>query len=219
LLAEFIGTFALVAVGVAAVLNASNEATDLLGVALAHGLVIAVMVTAVGHVTGGHFNPAVTTAFLALGKLPPITAVAYIATQLLGGVLGALFVREVMDILWVNDYAQVALNPDLATWQGLALEALGTFFLVWVVLAVAVDKDGAWFRVAGLPIGFVITFDILMFGPMTGAAMNPARWLGPNLITGHWTDALVWIVGPLAGAIAAAFAYMYVVKPREVDEA
>ncbi|MCW2926229.1 MAG: hypothetical protein JWM86_197 [Thermoleophilia bacterium] len=211
LLCEFVGTFFLVAVGVAVILNGG----DLLAVAFAHGLVIAIMVSAVGHVSGAHFNPAVSAAMLALRQMPPAEAVAYIVTQLAAGVLGSLLVVVGFDI----DADKLAgTTPQLAQGlgggQGLLLEVAGTFLLVWVIFAVAVDRDGAFFKVAGLPIGLAITSGILMVGPMTGAAFNPARWFGPALVSGTWDDAWVWIVGPLVGAVLAGAAYLYGVKPR-----
>jgi aquaporin Z len=98
-------------------------------------------------------------------------------------------------------------NETIDVWQGLALEALLTFFLVWVVFATAVDPGGAFKSIAGLAIGLTITFDILAAGPLTGAAMNPARALGPELVQGVWDDWWIYLVGPGLGAAIAALAY------------
>ncbi|MBC7645037.1 MAG: aquaporin [Thermoleophilia bacterium] len=220
LLAEFVGTFALIAVGVGAVLFASggSPATDLLGVALAHGLVIGVMVTAVGHVSGGHFNPAVSAAMIAMRKMTLLEGGMYIVVQLVGGVLGALFVKGMFpDKFGFDKYATVSLTSGLSPTNGMLLEAFCTFLLIWVIFAVAVDRDGAFGAVAGLPIGFTIALDILMIGPLTGGTMNPARWFGPNLVNGVWTDAWVWIVGPVLGALLAAAAYQFVVLGNDEE--
>jgi MIP family channel proteins len=211
LLCEFVGTFFLIAVGVAVILNGG----DLLAVAFAHGLVIAIMVSAVGHVSGAHFNPAVTTTMLALKQMPLVEGVAYLVTQLVAGALGAFVVAKGFDI----DTDKLAgATPTLAdgigTGQGLLLEVVATFALVWVIFAVAVDRDGAFFKVAGMPIGFAVTTGILLCGPETGAALNPARWFGPALVSGSWDDAWVWIVGPILGGALAGAAYLYGVKPR-----
>lgn len=211
LLCEFVGTFFLIAVGVAVILNGG----DLLAVAFAHGLVIAIMVSAVGHVSGAHFNPAVSTTMLALKQMPVVEAVSYIVAQLAGALLGALVVMWGFDI---DGDKLAAATPTLAngigTGQGLFLEAVATFGLLWVIFAVAVDRDGAFFKIAGMPIGFAITTGILFCGPETGAALNPARWFGPALVSGSWDNAVVWIVGPIVGAAIAGAAYLYGVKPR-----
>lgn len=211
LLCEFVGTFFLVAVGVAIVANEGS----LLEIAFAHGLVIAVMVSAVGHVSGAHFNPAVTTTMLAMRQIPLVDGAAYMVTQLVAGALGALVVVAGFGI---EASSLASTTPQLADpvgpGRGLLLEVVGTFFLVWTVYAVAVDRDGAFFKVAGLPIGLSITAGILMIGPQTGAALNPARWFGPALVSGTWSDAWVWIAGPVVGALLAGAAYMYGVTPR-----
>lgn len=214
LLAEFVGTFFLVAAGLG-VYAAGAGAPDLLDVAFAHGLAIAIGVTAVGHVSGGHFNPAVSIAMMVFRQQRITDGLAYIATQLVAAYAAAAVIR----IGWgekVTDYAGSvpSLGDGVNVGNGLVLETIATFLLVWTVFAVAVDRDGAFFKVAGLPIGFAVAVGILMTGPATGAAMNPARWFGPALLTGTWSDALVWIVGPLVGAVLAGGAYLYGIRPR-----
>ncbi len=222
--AEFVGTFALVFVGAGSILafggllapfyaqrgsSGTAGAISLLGIAIAHGLVIAVMASAVGHISGGHFNPAVTFGFLVTRRIAPSLALVYWAAQFASATLGALFLRWLFDAQERNLFALGApgLGGGVSRWQGLVIELILTFFLVWVVFATAADPGGAFKSISGLAIGFTITLDILMGGPLTGAAMNPARAFGPELVQKEWSDAWVWYAGPLAGAALAALAY------------
>jgi aquaporin Z len=203
--AEFVGTFALIFIGMGSIVFL--EASGLFGVALAHGLTIAIMASAVGHISGGHFNPAVTFAFLVTRRIVPSLAVVYWLAQLTGGVLGALALRALYPGDANLDRGVPVVANELNSFQGVALEALLTFFLVWVIFATAVDPGGAFKSIAGLAIGLTITFDILAAGPLTGAAMNPARSLGPELVQGIWDDFWIYLVGPAIGAAVAALAY------------
>jgi aquaporin TIP len=210
--AEFIGAFTLIFVGVGAIALGG----DLTAVALAHGLAIAVMVSAVGHISGGHFNPAVTFGFLITRRITPMLAVVYWVAQFAGAVAAALLAR------WLfpgNPLAGgvPAVNAITST-EAAALEAILTFFLVWVIFASAVDSRGTFKSIAGLGIGLTITMDIFAGGPLTGAAMNPARAFGPQLVGGLWADGWVWYIGPLVGAAAAALLYewLYLRPPTPV---
>jgi MIP family channel proteins len=207
--AEFVATFALVFVGAGSVIVASSGQLDLVGVALAHGLVLAVMVSVTGHISGGLVNPAVTIALWAVGKIGTQRGAVLIVAQALGAVIGALLLRFVVggDSFDTGAAGVPALGSGVAVGKGIVIEAILTFFLVFVVFGTVVDDGGPWNKTAGFTIGLVIAFDILAFGPLTGAAMNPARWLGPALVGGLWDDALVWIVGPVAGAIIAGVLY------------
>jgi aquaporin TIP len=191
---------------------------DLVGVALAHGLVIAVMVSAVGHISGGHFNPAVTFGFLVARRIDARLALVYWVSQMVGAVLAAL-------LLWwiypnaVADEASLgvpALGAEVSGGVGFAVEAILTFFLVWVIFATAADPGGTFKSIAGLAIGLTITLDILVGGPLTGAAMNPSRAFGPQLVGNAWDDGWVWYLGPLLGGGAAALLYevLYLRPPR-----
>ncbi len=209
--AEFVATFALIFVGAGAVITAVGTGQlDLVGVALAHGLVLAIMVSLTGHISGGLVNPAVTIALWVAGKMSTPRAGVLILVQLLGAVAGALLLRFVVGghLFDAGGAGVPALGPDVAVGKGIVLEAILTFFLVFAVFGTAVDDRGPWNKTAGFTIGLVIAFDILAFGPFTGAAMNPARWFGPALVGGLWDDAIVWIVGPLAGAIIASVLYV-----------
>jgi aquaporin Z len=216
LLCEFVGTFFLIAVGCAVILNLGTIGTpDLLAVAFAHGLVIAISVTAVGHVSGGHFNPAVSITMLLLKQMAAVEALAYVVVQLVAGALGAWVVAIGFDIDTDKlASATPAVSDTIGSGQGFLLEVVATFLLGWTIFAVAVDRDGAFFKVAGMPIGFAVTSGILLAGPLTGAALNPARWFGPALVAGSWDNAWVYIAGPIVGALVAGAAYLYGVKPR-----
>jgi MIP family channel proteins len=206
--AEFIGTFALIFIGAGAILAAGPTAEPgVVGIALAHGLAIAVMVSAVGHISGGHFNPAITLGFLVTGRLHPVLAVVYWVAQFAGAVAAAALLRWFFDDATEGNLGSPVLAPNIEPEVGLIIEAILTFFLVWVVFATAADPRGTFKSIAGLAIGLTITMDILMGGPLTGAAMNPARAFGPELLSNTWDDFWIWYVGPLAGGVIAAVAY------------
>ena len=212
LTAEFVGALALIFVGAGSIVAAATGASNLVGVALAHGLVIAVMVSAVGHISGGHFNPAVTIAAWITQKIKSNDAIGYIVAQLAGGFAGAMLLKAalgktIVDQLkyGVPEVASRGLN--ISNGQAVLIEAILTFFLVWVIFATAIDPDGAFNKIAGLAIGLTITLDILFGGPFTGAAMNPARHFGPALAGGLWDNWWVYWVGPIAGGIVASVLY------------
>jgi len=200
-IAEFIGTFALIFVGIGAIKTAGH---DVLAVALAHGLTIAAFVSATLHISGGQLNPAVTFGLLCGGHMTIANAVRYWSAQLLGGFTAALiclglFGRDVV----VMGTPQLAINLNPA--QGILVEAILTFFLVFVVYGTVVDERGR--GLAGLAIGSTITLDILFGGPLTGAAMNPARVFGPALAANFWHDHYVYWLGPLIGGALGGLVY------------
>jgi aquaporin Z len=208
--AEFIGTFALIFVGAGAVLSAGPLADpSLVGIAIANGVVIAVMVSAVGHISGGHFNPAITLGFLVTGRLAPILAGIYWVAQFAGAVAAAALLRWIFPADQEGTLGAPGLGPAFDPAAGLLVEAILTFFLVWVVFATAADPRGTFKSIAGLAIGLTITVDVLMGGPITGGAMNPARAFGPELISNHWDDFWIWYVGPFAGGVIAAVLYEF----------
>jgi MIP family channel proteins len=222
--AEFLGTFALVFIGAGSVVIAIGNGggyAGLLGVAVAHGLVLAVFVSNLGHISGGHFNPAVTVGVWAGGKIESARAAFYVVSQLAGAVAGAGLLRWVLpEQAWRNASLGATLVSHrfgITNGKAVLLEAILTFLLVMTVYAVAVDDRGTFKSVAGLPIGLVLVFDILVGGQLTGASMNPARSFGPALVAGRWTDFWVYIVGPGSGAIIAAALYSLVfLRWREV---
>src|SRR6266536_2971114 len=230
-IAEFVGTFTLVFVGAGSILTlgaALNFARfpgpvgplfTLVGVALAHGLAIAVMASAVGHISGGHFNPAITLGFLITRRLAPMLGLVYWFAQIAAAALAALLLRWLFDAT-TRDSVKLG-APALANvshWHGFVIEIVLTFFLVWVVFATAADPGGAFKSIAGLAISLAITLHILMGGPLTGAAMNPARAFGPQLVQSSWKDAWVWYAGPFAGGALAAVLYewLYLRPPRPI---
>ena len=204
--AEFVGTFALLFVACGATTYASSP-VDL---ALGNGLVIAVMVSAVGFISGGHINPAVTLGFVVTRRIALPLAIVYWIAQFTAAVAGAALIKWVMPAQDASPSWHVgapALGQGVDPGVGVVVEAVLTFFLVWVVFATAADPRGAFKQIAGLAIGFTIAFDILLGGVLTGAAMNPARAFGPELVGNYWTDAWVWYLGPFAGGAVAAVLY------------
>jgi len=211
--AEFVGTFALIFVGAGSVIYG-----DVVGVALAHGLVIAVMVSAVGLISGGFFNPAITIAFVFTRRIAAPLAGLYLVVQLAAAALAALLLRWVlpMNARTGSHLGAPILGSGVSAGKGVAIEAVLTFFLVWVVFATAVDPRGTFKQIAGLAIGFTIALDALMAIGLTGAAMNPARAFGPQLVDNHWGHFWVWYVGPIAGGAIAALVYeaLYLGPPK-----
>lgn len=203
--AEFVGTFALVFVA-AGSLAYARTLTD---VGLAYGLVIAVMVSSVGHISGGHFNPAVTLGFVITRRISPLLAIIYWLTQFVAAIAGAALLNFVLPTAATDSIklGVPTLGQDITSGHAVVVEAVLTFFLVWVVFATAVDPRGAFKQLSGLPIGLTITFGVLLSGAMTGGAMNPARAFGPQLIGNHWSHWWVWYLGPFAGAAVAAVVY------------
>jgi aquaporin Z len=206
-IAEFVGTFTLVFVGAGSII--AVRGTDLTPIALAPGLAVAVMASAVGHISGAHFNPAVTLGFLVTRRIEPRLAATYWFAQLTAAVLAAFLLTAVLPQPAVDavDLGVPALGIGISPGAGLVIEMVLTFFLVWVIFATAADPRGAFATISGLAIGLTITVDILVGGPYTGAAMNPARALGPQLVQNIWSDAWVWYLGPALGAAAAAWLY------------
>jgi aquaporin TIP len=205
--AEFVGAFTLIFVGAGSII--ATQGHDLTAIALAHGLAIGVMASAVGHISGGHFNPAVTLGFLVTRRIEPALAVVYWVAQFVGAVIAAALLKWLLPKLLTNPVklGAPALGPGISGAEGMVIELILTFFLVWVIFATAADPRGTFRVIAGLAIGFTISLDVFMGGPFTGAAMNPARAFGPELVQNYWSNAWVWYLGPALGGILAALAY------------
>jgi aquaporin Z len=220
LLAEFIGPFALVFVGAGAVIAAGASGNGAGGagvitIAAAYGLAFAAMVTALGHISGGHINPAVTIGAWVTQKISSRDALSYVVAQCAGGVVGGFLLRASMpQTIWRPVHLGTPLVAGVTNGQAVLIEAVLTFFLVWVIFASAIDPEGAFGKVAGLAIGFVVFVDVAMAYPFTGAAIDPARALGPELAGGTWTGWWVYWVGPVAGAVIAAALYDWAILQR-----
>ena len=212
LTAEFVGALTLIYIGAGSIVAMTTfgvGSVGIIGIALAHGIAIAVMVSALGHVSGAHFNPAITIGAWITQKIRSSQALGYIVAQLAGAAGGALLLRLSLPkrVLEQATYGTPAVVKGLSNGQAVLIEAILTFFLVWVVFATAIDPEGAFNKIAGLAIGLVLTMDILMGGFFTGAAMNPARHFGPAIVGSNWDGWWVYWVGPVAGAIVAASLY------------
>jgi glycerol uptake facilitator protein len=226
-IAELIGTLFLVfAVGTVVSLYVSTSPTSQTGsdfavVGLLHAFVLFLLIIAFGQVSGGHFNPAITAAAALLRRIDPVDAVVYILAQLSGAVLGALLVKGILlDEGRATDYGNAEVSPLLdSNFLGGVVEALGTFLLVLAVLAVAMNPRARqeW---APLAIGTTLGFVVFIFGPLTGASVNPARWFGPALIGDALdaSDLLVYVLGPLVGAVAALLVYRFVIAGPQYAE-
>ncbi|MGF1676110.1 MAG: MIP/aquaporin family protein [Rivularia sp. (in: cyanobacteria)] len=218
LIAEFIGTFALIFIGVSAIatnhiIKAGDVSqVDLLAIAVAHGLTIAVMVSATAAVSGGHLNPAVTFGALVGGKIDFKNAVAYIIFQCLGGIFAASLVKLCipLEVLQAVDMGTPTLGKNITPSMGLVMEFIMTFFLVFVVFGTAIDRRAP--KMGGLFIGLTVALDILAGGAISGAAMNPARYLGPALIRGGLQNFWLYWIGLLAGGGFAALVYHYLLE-------
>jgi len=215
LAAEFVGTFTLIFIGVGAISadqfikSSGGAGIGLLGIAAAHGLAYSIMVSSLGHISGGHFNPAVTIGVWVTKRLGTVEALLYWVAQLLGGIAAAFLLTLLLpEEVWrAVSVGTPTLASGFTRTSGMALEAVLTFLLVWVFFATAVDARGAFGKIAGFAIGLTVMMDILVGGPFTGAAMNPARALGPALAARLWTTHGVYWVGPLLGGALAGSLY------------
>jgi len=180
----------------------------LLGIALAHGLAMGVMVTSLGDISGAHFNPAITIGCWVTRKISTFDALAYWVAQLAGATVAAYLLRLLpVDVWGPVQLGTPSLAGGISRANGMIFEGIMTFFLVFVVFATAVDSRGAFNKIAGFAIGLTITMGVLFGGPFTGAALNPARAFGPALAANHWTNHGVYWIGPLAGGVAAGWLY------------
>jgi MIP family channel proteins len=217
-IAELVGTliltFAICTVVVLFVATSANAQTgsDFAVVGLVHGIVLFALIITLGAASGGHFNPAVTLVAAVLRRIDPVDAAVYILAQLSGGVLGALLVKGLLlDEGRASHYGAATISPLLAgNFAGAVVEGIGTFLLVMAVCAVAFNPR-ARHEWAPLAIGLTLGLDVMIFGPLTGSAVNPARWFGPALIGNDFGGTWPYLVGPLVGALAAAALYRFVI--------
>lgn len=224
--AEFVATFGLIFFGAGSiVVNAhlGAEGYGLLGIAFAHAIVLAILVSATMNISGGHVNPAVTIAALLTRKISPALSGVYILSQLLGAIVGAAFIKALLPLAAgeATAFGTPVVAAGIDGLKAVTIELVLTFFLVFTIWGTAVSRHAPT-GIAGFGIGLVLLFDILVGGPFTGASMNPARTLGPALIAGEWGFHWVYWVGPILGAALAAAVYEGVVEkghelPPEVE--
>ncbi|HET9343983.1 MAG TPA: aquaporin [Candidatus Eremiobacteraceae bacterium] len=209
LVAEFVGTFFLVFAGTGAIVvdSISHEVTHV-GVSLVFGLVIAALIYALGHVSGAHFNPAVTAGFWALGEFPARRVPWYVSMQLAGAAAASALLFAIF-----GKTGELGITlPQSGVSTSLILETAMTFLLVFVIFGSAVHGKAVK-SFAGIAIGGTIALDALFGGPISGASMNPARSFGPALVTGTWIDQWIYVVGPLVGALLAVATYKVMTSP------
>lgn len=201
---ELVGTYLLVFVATGAVVaNAqAGGAISHVGIALATGGIVMAMVYSLGHITGAHFNPAVSLAFAVARHFPPRDLLPYVVAQLLGAVAASLTVRA----LWGDIAALGATLPGLSDGRALLLEGILTFLLMFVITAVATDTRAVG-QAAALAIGGTVLLEVMVAGPASGASMNPARSVAPAIVSGTWASQWIYIVGPVVGATCGALAY------------
>jgi len=207
--AEFVGTFALVFIGGGTIITSplvQSQAT-VLSVALAHGLILALLVSATMNISGGHLNPAVTTGFLVTRRIDPMMAVIHWIAQFLGAIIAAYMLKALFPaaVTSVTLLGGQRISSDTTLLQAVVLEAIATFFLVFVIFGTAVDPRGP--KLGGMAIGLTIAADILAIGPLTGGSMNPARSFGPAVVTHVFEGQTAYWVGPIVGGVVAALLY------------
>ncbi|MCB9366803.1 MAG: aquaporin [Calditrichaeota bacterium] len=206
LLAEFIGTFSIVFVGVGAIVadDLTNGAVGLTGVALAFTFVVAAMATATIPVSGGHLNPAVSLGMLISGRMSAKDFAGYVVAQCLGGIAAsALLMKSVSPLsLEAVNYGITSIGESATPGMGVIVEIAFTFLLMFVIFATVLDKRAP--MIGAIYIGLSIGMGVFVAGPISGGAFNPARWLGPAVISGDYMNAWVYIVGPLAGGVLGA---------------
>ncbi len=223
--AEFLGTFALVFVGAGAVIVDGHTGTShglaeagklgLLGIAIAHGLALAGMIYGIGSLSGAHFNPAITLAMWIRNRLSSDLVFGYVAAQLLGALVASLVLAMIFpDEVGLAQLGTPGLGPRISSLQAFAIESAITFLLTVVVLTSSRSNNPAF---AGVAIGGTLTGLILFAGPLTGAAANPARYLGPAIVSRNIDDVWLYLTAPLFGATLAAYVIGFVVGRPDPD--
>ena len=218
--AEFIGIFALVFIGGGAIITSPllSQQAAVVNIAMAHGLILAILVSATMRISG-HLNPAVTAGFLVTRRIEPMMAVVYWIAQITGAIVAAYTLKALYppQLIAVTRLGGQAISADIGMVQAIGLEAIATFFLVFVVFGTAVDPRGP--KVGGFAIGLTVTCGILGIGPLTGGSMNPARSFGPAVVTHLFEGQAAYWIGPLLGGIVAALLYDKLFLRREPEPA
>lgn len=219
-LAELLGTLLLVFFITSVVtlyVSTGSQAqfgTDFAVVGLVHGFLLFGLIVMFGVVSGGHFNPVVTLAALAIRRIKPLDGAIYMLAQLSGGVLGALLTKGLLlDEGRAANWGATSVSGMLAgNTAGAIVEMIGTFVLVLVILT-AVYSEKSFKEWAPLAIGLTLGFAVMVAGPLTGAGLNPARWFGPALVSGEWGGVWPYLVGPIVGSLLAAGVYRFILEP------
>jgi MIP family channel proteins len=224
--AELIGTFVLV-LAVGTILSVNSSAglgyADFAVIGLVHAFILMMLIHTLGGTSGAHFNPAVTAALLAIRRIRPVDALIYWLAQFVGAIAAAGAVRGILSVQGkAVNYGAPAVSQQYLhghTFVAFVVEGIGTFLLVWAIMGVAVNRQGRpdW---AGFVIGATLGTAVMMFGPLTGASLNPARALGPALISSHWANGaefiVIYILGPIVGGVLASVGYMALVPEKPV---
>jgi MIP family channel proteins len=210
---EALGTFLLVFLGAGAIVASASAygAPDLLIVAIGLGMALAIGVTIAMSISGGHINPAVTIGMLVTGRIKAADAAAYIVAQVVGGYIGAALLALILpaSVGAAVNWGSTTLSANVSVLQGIAIEAVITFILVLAVFGTAVDERAP--RMGGLGIGLALMLCVLVAGPFTGGSANPARTIGPELVSGNFSYWYVYWIGPIIGGIVAALMYQNVI--------
>lgn len=217
LIAEFVGVFMLVFIGGGAIVVNSyrDGVVGLGGIAAAHGLALAIAVTVAMNVSGGHINPAVTVGLWSIGRIGSRKAGLYVVAQLLGAIVAAFALKWLFPTMaaQVQQYGALKLASDVTLAGAILIEAILTFFLAFAVMATVVDPDAP--KVGGFAVGLTLWMGVLAGGPLTGAALNPARAFGPALVANFWVGQIAYWVGPILGAVVAMQVYERVLLKKD----
>ncbi len=216
--AEFVGTFALVFIGGGAIITTPllQMQAIVLNIALAHGIILALLVTATMRISG-HLNPAVTMGFLVTRRIDPMMAVVYWIAQFTAAIIAAYALKALYPpaVAMATKLGAQSISNDTSMLQAISLEAIATFFLMFVVMGTAVDPRAP--KVGGFAIGLTVTAGILAIGPLTGGSMNPARSFGPAVAMMSFQGQAAYWIGPTIGAIVAALLYEKLLMPHDVE--
>ncbi|MGR3177857.1 MAG: aquaporin [Candidatus Anammoxibacter sp.] len=210
--AEFIGTFALIFIGAGAccadyyLTQSGAPGYGLLGIAIAFGFVVVAVAYSLGYISGAHINPAVTVSMVVSNRMDAQTGFMYIFSQLGGAAFGGFLLKILFPAAIAVNLGTCSLGSGVTILQAITMEAVITFILVFVVYATVIDKR-ATPSLAGLTIGFVVLFGVIVGGAISGGAMNPARVFGPALASGAFNDHYVWWLGPIGGGVLAGLVY------------
>lgn len=217
LVAELVGTFLLTSIGVGACIELDGQRSHIT-IALAFGLLVATIVQAIGHVSGGHINPAVTAGLLVGGEIKVLKALCYIIVQVLGAVAGAALIRVAVPDDKVGGFGMTLPGPGISETQAFLVETLVTFVLVFVVMGVCDSRRSDVRGSAPLAIGLAVAAAHCAMIPFSGSSMNPARTFGPAVIMGIWDAQWVYWAGPILGAVLAGIIYRFIFRIGKAGE-